>query len=342
MDMANKQLISIVVPAYNEELNVERTFAAIALETDALADRYRFEFVFIDDHSTDSTFTKLQALATADKRLCVYRFQRNYGVQRAVHTGFVLARGDAAILLDCDLQDPPALIPQFLTQWEMGYKVVYGVRRTRKEGWLINTTRRAFYWLIDKLSPDELPRDAGDCRLIDRCVIRELAKIEDTSIYVRGRIASMGYPHVGVPYDRDAREFGKSSFTLLSLMGVALDGITSHSVIPLRLATLLGFLLVLAAFAGIVFFAVGRFAFGANWPVGFATLVVVLLFSTGLNGLFLGIIGEYLGRIYTQIKVKSDPLFEAGLVDGVVRPPDAISDALVSATPNRPRASTHE
>jgi dolichol-phosphate mannosyltransferase len=314
--MAEKKLISIVVPAYNEELNIERLYREITKQTDALTDRYRFEFVFIDDHSTDNTFAMFKDLATRDPRICVHRFQRNYGVQRAVHTGFIVARGDAAILLDCDLQDPPALIPRFLEKWEQGYRVVYGVRRTRKEGWFINTTRRVFYWLIDKLSPDELPRDAGDCRLIDRCVIAQLEKIRDTNIYVRGRIASMGYSHIGVPYDRDAREYGKSSFTFLSLIGVALDGITSHSVIPLRMATLLGFLLVLMAFAGIIFFAVARLAFGANWPVGFATLVVLLLFSTGLNGLFLGVIGEYLGRIYSQLKVDPEPLFETRIVDG--------------------------
>lgn len=316
--MADKKLISIVVPAYNEELNVERTFSAIVEETNALTDKYRFEFVFIDDHSTDSTFAKLQSLAEQDRRLKVYRFQRNYGVQRAVHTAFVLARGDAAIMLDCDLQDPTSLIPRFLEQWEAGYQVVYGVRRTRKEGWFINTTRRIFYWLIDKLSTDHLPRDAGDCRLLDRVVMVELAKIHDTNIYVRGRIASMGFSHTGVPYDRDARIYGKTSFTFLSLIGVALDGIISHSIIPLRLATMLGFCMVLAAFAGIIFFVVARLAFGADWPVGFATLVVLLLFSTGLNGLFLGIIGEYLARMYTQLKISSTPLFEARLVDGQI------------------------
>lgn len=314
--MADKKLISIVVPAYNEELNIERTFSAIVEETNALTDRYDFEFLFIDDHSTDSTFEKLLHLSQTDARLRVFRFQRNYGVQRAVHTGFVLANGDAAILLDCDLQDPTLLIPLFLEQWEKGYKIAYGVRRTRKEGWFINTTRRIFYWLIDKLSADELPRDAGDCRLIDRCVINELSKIHDTNIYVRGRIASMGFSHTGVAYDRDAREFGKTSFTFLSLIGVALDGIISHSVIPLRLATLLGFLLMLAAFFGIGFFIIGKLLFGADWPVGYASLVVLLLFGMGLNGLFLGIIGEYLARMYSQLKISSIPVFQVRVVEG--------------------------
>lgn len=320
--MAEKQLVSIVVPAYNEEQNVERTYARIVEQADALPD-YRFEFLFIDDHSTDSTFAKLRALAERDSRLRIYRFQRNYGVQRAVHTGFTIARGDAAILLDCDLQDPPELIPQFLERWRQGYRVVYGVRRTRKEGFFINTTRRVFYWLIDKLSADHLPRDAGDCRLIDRRVIEELHRINDTNVYVRGRIASMGFPHTGVPYDRDARLYGKSSFTFLSLMGVALDGIISHSVVPLRLATLLGLMLVFAAFAGIVFFVVGRLAFGADWPTGFATLVVLLLFSTGLNGLFLGILGEYLARVFSQLKISPDPIFELRVLDGRIEQCDS-------------------
>lgn len=314
--MAEKKLISIVVPAYNEALNVEQLYREILKEIQSLYGRYRFEFVFVDDHSTDATFERLSELADEDKRVCVYRFQRNYGVQRAVHTGFIIARGEAAILLDCDLQDPPSLIPRFLEQWEQGYKVVYGVRRTRKEGWLINTARQVFYWLVDRLSDDELPRDAGDCRLIDRCVINQLKTIHDTNIYVRGRIASMGYPHVGVPYDREARLHGKSSFTVFGLMGVALDGITSHSVVPLRLATMLGFLMVFAAGVGIVSFVVGKLAFGADWPVGYASLVVLLLLGMGLNALFLGIIGEYLARMYTQLKVNSESIFETRIVDG--------------------------
>lgn len=318
--MADRQLISIVVPAYNEEGNVGLLHQEILQQVDALADRYAFEFIYIDDHSTDGTFAKLKQLAQADSRVCVYRFQRNHGVQRAVHTGFIMARGAAAILLDCDLQDPPSLIPRFLEQWENGYKVVYGVRRTRKEGWLINTTRRVFYWLIDKLSEDDLPLDAGDCRLIDRCVINQLKKIHDNNIYVRGRIAHMGYPHKGVPYDRDARLHGETSFTFLSYVGVALDGITSHSVIPLRLATMLGFFMVLAAGLGMVFFVVGKFAFGADWPVGYATLIEIVLLSTGLNALFLGIIGEYLARMYTQLKVNPVPVFETRIIDGKADP----------------------
>lgn len=311
-----KKLISIVIPAHNEENNVERTVAQVVAQTDQLCERYDFEFVFIEDRSTDATFAKLQALAAHDSRLRVYRFSRNYGVQRSVHTGFILARGDAAILLDCDLQDPPELISLFLEQWERGYQVVYGVRRTRQEGWLINTTRHLFYWLINKLSPDDLPVDAGDCRLIDRCIIEELKKIRDTNIYVRGRIASMGFAQTGVPYDRHARLYDESKFTIFKLMGVALDGIISHSVIPLRLATFLGAAMVLAAFAGIVFFIIGRLAFGATWPAGFATLVVLLLMSMGLNSLFLGIIGEYLARMYSQLKILPEPIIETCIEDG--------------------------
>lgn len=338
--MSGKNLISIVVPAYNEAGNVERAYRAIAAEVDALVGRYDFEIVFIDDHSSDRTAEILRILSRDDSRIRVYRFLRNYGVQRAVHTAFSVAKGDAAIMLDCDLQDPPSLIPQFLEQWEAGYRVVYGVRRTRKEGVLMNASRKLFYWLIDKLSFDELPRDAGDCRLIDRCVMEQLRRIRDPNIYVRGRIASMGFAHCGVPYDRDAREHGKSSFTLLSLMGVALDGITSHSVIPLRLATFLGLCLMLVAGFGIVFFVTARLAFGADWPAGFATLVVLLLFSTGLNGLFLGILGEYLARMYAQLKVSPEPLFESRTSGGEIEPcdttleealpaPDATTEAVV-------------
>lgn len=314
--MGQSKLVTVIIPAYNEEHNVERTARRITQLFDAHESHYRFELLFVDDHSTDGTHSKLQSLARGDHRIRIIRFQRNYGMQRAVHTGYCHARGDAAIVLDCDLQDPPELIPGLLRHWEEGYSVVYGVRRSRKEGFAINTVRRIFYRLISKLSEDDLPLDVGDFQLVDRCVIEQLETIRDTDIYVRGRIASMGFPGIGIPYDRDAREFGESKFTLLKSTGLAMDGIVSHSTIPLRLATLLGLVLMLAALVGVIYYTVGRVYFGADWTSGFATLVDLLLFSMGLNFLILGVMGEYIARIYRHLKIPQDPIIESRIQKG--------------------------
>src|SRR5688572_15513856 len=172
-----RRLLSIVVPVYNEEGNVERCARAVAAALDPLSDRYDYELIFTDNHSTDGTFAKLREIATADPRVRVFRFARNHGFQKSIYTGYLLASGDAAIQLDCDLQDPPELIPEFVAKWEQGYRVVYGVRRRRREAIWITAARKLFYRLIHWVSDDELPKDAGDFRLVDRCILDVLSQI---------------------------------------------------------------------------------------------------------------------------------------------------------------------
>jgi len=297
-----KKLITILVPVFNEEQNIEPLYQALQPVLSELSDRYDFEILFTDNHSTDVTFSVIERLATRDPCIRALRFSRNFGFQRSIFTGFAYARGDAAVQIDCDLQDPPSLILEFVKQWEAGNLVVYGIRSSRKEGWLINQTRHAFYRLIDSLSEDDLPLDAGDFRLVDRRVIDELKAIEDYQPYLRGTIAALGFSQIGIPYDRAERTRGASKFSFGDLVGLALDGILNHSVVPLRIATYMGLLISVLTLLAIVAYTVGRIWFGANWPPGFATLIILLLGSLSLNALFLGIIGEYLGRIYKQVK----------------------------------------
>ena len=212
------------------------------------------------------------------------------------------AAGDAAVQIDCDLQDPPSVILEFIRKWEEGYCVVYGVRASRKERWWMTTTRKLFYRIIDSLSEDDLPLDAGDFRLIDRCVLNELRKIDDYQPYLRGTIAALGFQQIGIPYDRSERQHGESKFSFRELIGLALDGILNHSVVPLRIATYLGLTISITTLLGTIGYIVGRLVLGKNWPPGFASVIILLLSSLSLNALFLGIIGEYLGRIYHQIK----------------------------------------
>lgn len=309
----SKKLLSIIIPVYNEEGNVDSVYRALLGTFQQVADRYDLEILFTDNHSTDGTFDRLKALATEDKRVKVLRFSKNFGFQRSILTGYLRAQGDAAIQIDCDLQDPPELLLEFIQRWENGYKVVYGVRRTRQEGWLLERTRKLFYRLVDRLSEDDLPHDAGDFRLVDRVVLDQLAAVNDQQPYLRGLIASIGFEQVGIPYDRRARAWGSTKFSLAELLTLALDGVLNHSVVPLRLATFAGLTLSLLSVLGGLAYAAGRLFFGQDWPPGFATLSVLSLLGMGLNALFLGVIGEYLGRIYKQVKPKPLTIVECEL-----------------------------
>jgi dolichol-phosphate mannosyltransferase len=297
-----KPLLSICVPVFNEEGNIEPLYDALLTTTAPVHERYDFEFLFTDNHSTDRTFEVLSSLASRDTRVRVIRFSRNFGFQRSILTAYNHARGDAAVQIDCDLQDPPSLILDFLQKWEAGYHVVYGVRTTRQESWWMSSTRKFFYRLIDSLSDDPLPHDAGDFRLVDRRVLDQLLKFEDDQPYLRGAIAGLGFEQIGVPYNRAERRHGESKFSFGELIGLALDGILNHSVVPLRIATYLGLLISVVTFLAIVAYGIGRVVFGRDWPPGFATVIILILGSLSLNALFLGIIGEYLGRIYRQVK----------------------------------------
>jgi polyisoprenyl-phosphate glycosyltransferase len=308
---SKKRLISIIVPVFNEEANIAPFHEVVSRVLLSLTERYDFELLFTDNHSTDQTFEILRRLSLEDRRIRVLRFSRNFGFQRSILTGYTHARGDAAIQIDCDLQDPPELISKFLAKWEEGFRVVYGERTNRKEPWWMNLTRKAFYRLIDLISEDGLPHDAGDFRLVDKCILDELKFVDDYQPYLRGIIATMGFNQIGIPYDRQERKLGKSHFNVAQLFGLALDGILNHSVIPLRIATYLGLAISFTTFIATILYFVGKLLFAQRWPPGFATITVLILISLSLNTLFLGIIGEYIGRIYHQIKKQSLTIIES-------------------------------
>lgn len=328
-----RKLISICVPVYNEESNVGPLYDRISGIMARLADRYDFELLFTDNHSEDGTFERLSDLALRDTRIRVLRFSRNFGFQRSILTNYRSARGDAAIQIDADLQDPPELVVEFLRLWEQGYKVVYGVRRSRpEESRLMHGARKAFYRLVDYLSEDELPHDAGDFRLVDRCILNELRTIHDQQPYLRGMIAAMGYKQIGVPYDRAARERGQSKFNLVRLTGLALDGILHHSVIPLRIATMFGAVMSVLALLGALYYLIARI-FREDWPTGLASSSILILFSIGMNALLLGIIGEYIGRIYKNGKLVPFTIIEAKIDHA---PDDVVDEVRIEpAEPSR-------
>jgi polyisoprenyl-phosphate glycosyltransferase len=298
-------LISLVVPVFNEEDNVMPFYTDVRRVIDSLADEYEFEFVFTDNRSTDRTPDLLRDLARADPRVRAYRLSRNFGYQRSILTAYLKCRGDAAIQLDCDLQDPTDLIVQFLKHWREGYDVVYGTRVSRFESWRWSLARKVFYRLVNFLSEDPIPNDAGDFRLISRRVIEELRRIDDTRPYLRGTIASLGFNQLGIDYDRGARVRGATKFSLYDNVMLALDGIVNQSVVPLRVATYVGISVSLLTVLAIFGYLVAYFTVGFRAPPGFTTITVLILGSLSINAMLLGILGEYLGRMYLQMKKKS-------------------------------------
>ena len=305
-------LLSVIIPVYNEDLNVKRAHERVSRVFRERLPQYDLEIIFTDNHSNDDTFKILTELAGDDPRVKVLRFARNVGYQRSILTGYVTSEGDAVIQLDCDLQDPPELIPDLIEKWKSGYNVVYGVRRSRKEGPIITGARKVFYKLVDFLSEDHIPENAGDFRLVDRKVVQVLRSIRSKSPYLRGNIAAAGFEQVGFEYDRSQRDYGETKFNFVNLIRLSLDAIVSHSSIPLRLASLVGFTLTLTSFVLIVTYA-GLALSSQSWPPGFATLAILSLLNIGVVSMFLGIIGEYIIRINEQVTIGPIAVVEASL-----------------------------
>ena len=293
-----------MIPVYNEQENVEFAYNSIKDIMISISDKYDYEFIFSDNHSDDKTFSLLKKIAKDNDKVKVIRLSKNYGYQRSILNGYNHSKGDIAIQFDCDLQDPPILIHKFLEFWEKGYDIVYGIRKTRKENIFIHASRKLFYRIIDILSEDILPKDAGDFRLIDRKILNILKNIDDHQPYLRGTIASLGFKQIGINYNRDLRLRGYSKFKFKDLFGLAIDGILNHSIIPLRIASVFGFVISILSIISIIIYFIGKLVYGPLWNAGFATTTIFLLISIGLNSLFLGILGEYIGRIYKQVKSK--------------------------------------
>lgn len=302
--------VSIIVPVYNEEENILPFYSRLINVIDKI-EKYQFEIIFTDNHSTDNTSELIKEICLMDKRVRYIRFSKNFGFQKSIYTGYISANGDAAIQLDCDLQDPPEMIRSFIAFWENGYQVVYGVRIARKESWLMNSARKVFYRVANFLSNGELPVDAGDFRLVDRVVLDVLKQIDDQQPYLRGLIATMGFRQIGIEYKREERKYGKSNFSWSDLAALAIDGILNHSIIPLRIATYTGISVSVLTIIGVIYYGLQKIYFGKLWPSGFATTTILILLSLSINALFLGIIGEYLGRIYQQVKKRPITIIES-------------------------------
>jgi glycosyltransferase involved in cell wall biosynthesis len=300
--MTNKKLVSIIVPVYNESLNIQRCYRELRDTVKELSDRFSFEILFCDNCSTDDSWQQIQSLSKSDSLVRGIRYSKNFGYQRSIYQGYLESKGDCAIQFDCDLQDPPELLVKFLDKWQEGNKIVYGKREKRQESFIMQSARKIFYRLANFLSEEELPVDVGEFRLIDRVVINQLSSSYDHQPYLRGLIATYGFKTATIPYNRNARLAGETKFNLKELFKIAFDGIFSYSVVPLRLSTYFGLIVCVGSLLYLIGIILYKILINPAWPAGFATITLLIVLMIGLNALFLGIIGEYLGRIFKQIK----------------------------------------
>jgi dolichol-phosphate mannosyltransferase len=299
-------LLSVIVPCFNEEAVLLETHKRLTSVLDGLQ-TLTYDVIYVDDGSRDRTIEILRALQLSDARVRVLQLSRNFGHQIAVTAGLAESDGDAVVIIDADLQDPPEVIPEMLARWRDGYDVVYGLRTDRQgETPFKLWTAKTFYHLLNHVSRVRIPPDVGDFRLMDRRVVNALLDMPERDRFLRGMISWLGYKQVAVLYERAPRFAGSSKYPLLKMLRFAIDGVLSFSFAPLRLATWMGFAAMVLAFGGIVYAILLRL-YTTDWVRGWASIFVAVLFMGGVQLVTIGIIGEYIGRIYEEVKQR--PLY---------------------------------
>jgi len=292
--------LSVVVPVFNEEKVLSEFHRRLADVLDKLS--AQSDIIYVNDGSTDNSLHEIRRLKTEDDRVAIVDLSRNFGKEIAMTAGFDHARGDAVVVIDADLQDPPELIPEMIKHWREGYDVVYAQRTSRAgESVVKKTTAHLFYRIMQKLSRVDIPRDAGDFRLLSRRAVNALAGLREQHRFMKGLFAWIGYPQKAVPYRRDPRHDGKTKWNYIGLWNFAIEGITSFSTLPLKAATYLGMLTAFSAFLFGMFIVIKTLLYGNPVP-GYPSLLVVVLFLGGIQLMALGVIGEYLGRMFDETK----------------------------------------
>lgn len=305
--------LSIIVPMYNEEEALDGFFKRVQRVLQTVTPSY--EIICVNDGSRDLTLARLRQAAERDERIKVVNLSRNFGKEVALSAGLDHAAGDAVIPIDADLQDPPEVIPLMVAKWRAGAKLVLAKRRDRStDGWLKRVTANGAYWLFSKLTHPRIPQNVGDFRLMDRDVVNAIKRLPERSRFMKGLFAWIGYEAETVEYDREARFAGETKWNYWKLWNFALDGITSFSSLPLRVWSYLGFGVSLFAMAYLGFTVAKTMIFGLDVP-GYASLLSVILFFNGVLLVGIGVIGEYLARIFTEVKAR--PLYIVSETIGV-------------------------
>lgn len=297
----NKKLVTILIPAYNEEAVLPLLYDRLLKLMDGLP-QYNFELLFVNDGSKDRTLELIQEMRKHDPRVCYVNLSRNYGKETAMIAGFDYVNGDCMINIDADLQDPPELIPEMLKYWEEGYDDVYAKRKSRKgESFLKKFTSWGYYRVLQSMTNIEIQKDTGDFRLLDRRCVEAIKQMRESQRYTKGLYSWIGYKKKEILYDRDPRAAGKTKWNYRKLANLSIDGITSFTTAPLRWAALIGILVSLLGFIYMMVIIIKTLIYGIDVP-GYASMMVVILFLGGLQLIFLGVIGEYLGRAFYETK----------------------------------------
>jgi len=296
--------LSVVIPVFNEEENITVLHSRLTVVLEGI--HIEYEIIFVDDGSNDESLSQLKNLSVRDNRVFVVELARNFGHQVAITAGLDYSQGKAVIVMDGDLQDPPEVLPEFIAKWRKGHDVVYGVRERRKESWLKRAAYAGFYRLLRRIATIEIPLDSGDFCIMDRRVVDLLISMPERNRFVRGIRSWVGLNQSGLPVERQARSAGKPKYTFGRLLLLALNGLISFSYLPLRTITMLGFSISLLSIFAAVFYAVKRLMTGLG-PPGFATLVVAVFFLAGVQLITMGVIGEYVGHIFEEVKQR--PLY---------------------------------
>jgi dolichol-phosphate mannosyltransferase len=313
--VTNRPVISLVVPIWNEEKVIPELYRRVVQVMSSVDEHW--EMVCVNDGSQDQSLRLLLELHQADPRVKVIDFSRNFGHQIAITAGADFAEGDAVIVMDADLQDPPEVMLRMIEKWRAGYEVVYAVRSQRQgETWFKLVTAALFYRLLQRVADVEIPLDAGDFRLMDRRVVLAMRQLREKHRFMRGLNSWVGFKQTPVEYERAERFAGETKYPLRKMLRLAMNAITSFSYLPLRLATYFGFSLAALSLLGIVLTIVLRLA-GSHFFEGQATTLVSVLFLGGIQLIVLGIIGEYLGRIYDEVKGR--PLYLVSRAYGIVK-----------------------
>lgn len=293
--------ISILIPAYNEQEVLEPLYHRLgSLANDNKS--YEFEFLFVNDGSTDKTIEIIKEYAEQDDRIAYVDLSRNFGKEIAMIAGLDHVTGDATVIIDADLQDPPELIPKMIKYWEEGYEDVYAKRKSRMgESWLKKTTSKLYYRLLQKATNIPIQQDTGDFRLLDKRCVDALKQIRESQRYTKGMFSWIGFKKKEITYDRDPRAAGETGWNYPKLINFAIDGLTSFTIAPLRISSVLGIIVSFIAFIYIVFLVVRTILFGTDLA-GYPSMMAVILFLGGVQLVSLGIIGEYIGRIFNETK----------------------------------------
>lgn len=295
----SKKLISYVFPIYNESGNIPLLHETMNGLLKKNKD-YNYELIFINDGSRDDSFDLLLAIQQADPRVTVINFSRNFGHQIAVTAGIDHANGDAVIIMDSDMQDPPKVSLELIEKWEEGYDVVYAQRRTRKDTFFKKFTADMFYRTLQKLADIDIPRNTGDFRLMDKKVVNEMKRFKEHNRFLRGMVSYIGFKQIAVQFDRDERHAGETGYPLKKMIKFAADGIFSFSTYPLKFIRNIGFTIATFAFLGILYAVFMKIFFPAITIEGWTFIVISILFMGGVQLIMLGVLGSYIGRIYTE------------------------------------------